>query len=232
MRVSIIICTDGRAAALANTLASLQYLDGPDFEVCVVQGPTEDGTTEVLAGWAGRVKVARNPERNLSMSRNIGIALATGEIIAFVDDDGLPEPAWLEQLRRAFEDPRVGGAGGLVMDHTGARPQYRYASANRLGRADWQRTTPAEGYNFPFSFNIPYVQGTNSAFRRDALLAVGGFDEEYEFFLDETDLCCRLVDAGWLIRQLPDATVHHKFLPSAIRTADRVTRVFYAVLKN
>jgi glycogen(starch) synthase len=231
-RVSIVICSDGRAASLANTLSCLQHLDGPDFEVCVVQGPTEDGTTEVLAGWAGRIKTVRNAERNLSVSRNLGIALTTGEIVVFIDDDALPEPAWLVELLVAFDDPQVGGAGGIVTDHTGAQVQYRYASANRLGQADWQRDTPADVYNFPLSFNFPYVQGTNSAFRRTALLAVGGFDEEFEFYLDEADLCCRLVDAGWLIRQLPNATVHHKFLPSAIRTADRVTRVLYPVLKN
>ena len=230
--VSIVICTDGRATALANTLTCLQHLDGPDFEVCVVQGPTEDGTTEILAGWADQLKRARNPERNLSMSRNIGIALTTGDIVAFIDDDGLPEAAWLVELLRAFDDPRVGAAGGLVMDHTGASVQYSYASADRLGQADWQRKTPAEAFNFPYSFNFPYVQGTNSAFRRMALLAVGGFDEEFEFYLDETDLCCRLIDAGWLVRQLPGATVHHKILPSAIRNADRVTRVLYPVLKN
>lgn len=230
--ISIVICTDGRARALANTLRCLLYLDGPNFEVCVVHGPTEDGTTEVLVEWSGRIKVARNLERNLSASRNIGIAMATGEIVAFVDDDGLPEPAWTQQLLRAFDDPQVAGAGGIVMDHTGARVQYFYASADRLGNADWQRDTPADGFGFPYSFNFPYVQGTNSAFRRDALLAIGGFDEEFEFYHDETDVCCRLVDEGWLIRQLPNAVVHHKFLPSAIRTADRVTRVLYPVLKN
>jgi glycogen synthase len=231
-RLSIVICTDGRAAALANTLRCLQYLDGPGFEVCVVRGPTEDGTEEVVAGWEGQIKLGRNPERNLSASRNIGIAMAAGDIVAFVDDDGLPEPAWLQQILGAFEDPQVAGAGGIVMDHTGVSIQYRYASADRLGNADWQRATPASDYNFPFSFNFPYVQGTNSAFRRDALLSVGGFDEEFEFYLDETDLCCRLVDEGWLIRQLPNAVVHHKFLPSAIRTSDRVTRALYPVLKN
>jgi glycogen synthase len=230
--ISIVICTDGRADALATTLTCLQHLDGPDFEVCVVHGPTEDGTSEVLAGWAGKIKIARNPVRNLSISRNIGIRMSGGEIIAFIDDDGLPEAVWLEQLICAFDDPRVGGAGGIVYDSTGARIQYYYSSANRLGQADWQRTTPADSFNFPLSFNFPYVQGTNCAFRRVALQSVGGFDEEFEFYLDETDVCCRLVDGGWLIRQLPDAPVHHKFLPSAIRTADRVTHVLYSVLKN
>lgn len=232
MQFSIIINTDGRCNALRNTLESLSLLDYPSFEICVVNGPTNDGTRELLASYAGRIKTASCQERNLSMSRNIGIALASGEIVAFIDDDGLAEPEWLRQLAVAFEDPCVAGAGGIVYDHTGCNVQYRYSSANRLGRADWARETPAEVYNFPFSFNFPYVQGTNSAFRRSALEEIRGFDEEYEFYLDETDVCCRLIDAGYRIRQLPDAIVHHKFLPSEIRNEHRVTRNRYSVVKN
>ncbi len=207
-------------------------LDYPTFEICVVNGPTNDGTDEVLAEYSNRIKSARCPDRNLSASRNIGIAIASGEIVAFIDDDGLAEPNWLRQLAVAFEDPSVAGAGGIVYDHTGYQLQYRYSSANRLGRADWDRETPADLYNFPLSFNFPYLQGTNCAFRRSALLEIGGFDEEYEFYLDETDVCCRLIDAGYRIRQLPNAGVHHKYLPSEIRNENRVTRSRYSILKN
>lgn len=231
-RVSIVICTDGRAAALANTLRCLLFLDAEDFEVCVVRGPTEDGIAEVLAQWDGRIKHACNPEPNLSVSRNIGIAMATGEIIAFIEDDSLPEPAWLEQIRAAFDEPFVGGASGKVMDHTGYRAQHLYVTVDRLGKANFDLAAPADYFNFPLSFSFPHALGCNSAFRREALIAIGGFDEEFEFFLDDTDVCCRLVDAGWHMRQLSDAVVLHKFLPSAIRNEDRVTRVLYPVLKN
>jgi GT2 family glycosyltransferase len=230
--ISVVINTDGRCQALANTLDSLRYLDYPSFEVCVVPGPTEDGTRELLAKLQGQIKVAACPVRNLSISRNIGISLAAGGLVAFLDDDCLAEPEWLGDLEEAFRDPAVGGAGGIVYDHTGVRPQYLYSSANRLGQADCARTRPADEFNFPFSFNFPYVQGTNCIFRRDALISVGGFDEEYEFYLDETDLCCRLVDADFLVRQMPNARVHHKFLPSEIRNEQRITRRRYAVVKN
>ena len=232
MQFSIVINTDGRCRALRNTLENLSMLDYSSFEVCVVHGPTNDGTRELVSEYAGRIKSAACPERNLSISRNIGIAMASAEIVAFIDDDGLAEPEWLRELAVAFRDPSVGGAGGIVYDHTGCRVHYRYSSANRLGRPDWARETPADDYNFPLSFNVPYVQGTNSAFRRSALLEIGGFDEEYEFYLDETDVCCRLIDAGYRIRQLPNAFVHHKFLPSAIRNENRVTYNRYSVLKN
>jgi glycogen synthase len=231
-RFSIVIPTDGRATSLGNTLECLRSMDYPCFEVCVVHGPTLDGTRELLERYKGEVKVAACAERNANMARNIGLALSAGEIVAFIDDDGFAEPEWLRDLEDAFRDPLVGGAGGVVYDHTGAKPQYLYSSANRLGQADWQRQTPADEFNFPFSFNFPYLQGTNCAFRRSALLDVGGFDEEYEHYLDDTDLCCRLVDAGLLIRQLPRALVHHKFLPSEIRNEHRVTRRWYKVLKN
>src|SRR5580704_9930754 len=133
-RFSIVIPTDGRATALRNTLECLRFIDYPSFEVCVVYGPTSDGTCELLEKYNGEVKVAACPERNANMARNIGIALSAGEIVAFIDDDGVAEPEWLGDLEQAFRDPLVAGAGGVVYDHTGAKPQYLYSSA-KIGRA-------------------------------------------------------------------------------------------------
>jgi hypothetical protein len=229
---SVVICTDGRSAALAETLAALPYLSGPDFEVCVVRGPTEDGIDRVLAAWGGRVKVGFTPLRNLSVSRNIGIALAAGDVIAFLDDDAVPEPEWLADLVAGFDDARVASVGGRNVDRTGTRFQYGYAVCDRLGRADAGRESPADALCAAGAPVFPYVQGTNCAARRADLEAVGGFDEEYDFYLDETDLCCRLVDAGRIVRQLPGGLVHHRYLPSRIRNAHRVTHRLHAVLKN
>ena len=229
---SIVIATDGRAAAVAELLDTLPFLDGPPFEVCVVRGPTEDGIDRVLDAWRGRIKTACNPIRNLSLSRNIGIAMAAGDIVAFLDDDAIPETSWLAELADAFHDPMVACAGGVNRDRTGNGLQYGYATANRMGQARWDRGEPADGLCSPRAAEFPYVQGTNAAIRRNDLLSIGGFDEEYDFYLDETDLCCRLIDAGRLVRQLPGAFVHHRSLPSAIRSAEGVTHSLYAVLKN
>jgi glycosyltransferase involved in cell wall biosynthesis len=210
----------------------LEYLATPRFEVVCVAGPTGDGTAAVLADWANRIKVARNPVSNLSISRNIGIGLATGEIIAFLDDDAIPEAEWLDDLAAAFEDPTVGCAGGFVYNPDGVTFQYRYATVDRLGRADlsWQR--PAPELSFPFTANFPHPLGANSAFRREVLLAVGGFDEEYEYYLDETDVVARVIDAGWRVAQLDCAYVHHKFLPNAVRNEDQMITSFYSIIKN
>jgi glycosyltransferase involved in cell wall biosynthesis len=230
---SIVINTLNRAASLRNTLRSLSWLRyAGAFEVIVVNGPSTDGTQEVIAAFEGQVRHARCEQANLSVSRNIGIAMARGEIVAFIDDDAIPEPEWLAQLARAYDDPAVGAAGGFVFDHTGYTYQARYCVIDRLGIPDFSPPGPTPHLCFPGSFRFPHLLGTNASFRRSALLEIGGFDEEYEYFLDETDVCVRMVDAGWLVAQLPHAYVHHKYAPSHMRGKNREAHVRFPLLKN
>lgn len=229
--VSVIINTDSRANQLSTCLESLRYLRYPNFEVVVVAGPTRDGTHELCERYADEIKFGNCPLRNLSMSRNIAIQISSGELIAFLDDDSVPEPEWLKEIVPSFQDPEVAVAGGFLHDHTGKSYQWRYGTVNRYGKADqsWNRPTPE--YNFPYSYNIPHVMA-NSIFRRTAIVEVGGFDEEYEYFLDETDLITRLVDNGWKIAQLDKGFVHHKFMPSHIRNETKTLTSWYSVTKS
>lgn len=231
--VSVIVNTYNRVDSLRMTLDALIHLDYPNFEVVVVNGPSDDGTDALLAEWAERIKVERCPNRNLSESRNVGIAAAAGELVAFIDDDAYPDPAWLDRLVEAFDDPEVAAVGGPVLDHTGAELQARYNLANRLGDARISFTVnPTDYMNAPYSEEFLYPIGTNSMFRRDLLVAIGGFDEEFEYYLDETDVACRLVSAGYVVRALDDGYVYHKFLPSAIRNPNRAIKNRFSVIKN
>lgn len=229
--VSLIINTDARAASLADTLASLQRLDYAPFEVCVVCGPTPDGTRELVEGWRPRVKIAHCPARNLSQSRNIGLALAAGEIVAFLDDDAILSPQWLSRITRAFVRPEVAACGGFVHDSQGVGYEWRFGTIDRLGRPDraWQRA-PLD-CNYPLVANLPALAGSNCALRISALAAVGGFDETYEYYLDETDLICRLVDAGWHIVPVHGAAVYHKCAPSPVRSG-RLMLSWYTIVRS
>ncbi len=229
---SIVINTDGRRDALEKTLQSLSYIDYPSYEVVVVCGPTLDGTVELVEQYRGAIKIGLCPERNLSMSRNIGIAMSAGDMVAFIDDDAFPEAEWLRDLAAGYESAVVGGTGGRVYDHTGWHFQYGYAMADRLGNSWGHLDAPVHEYNFRLSDKYPYIQGTNASFRRSALIEIGGFDEEFAYYLDETDVCCRMVDNGYHLRQLPGAFVHHKFLPSNIRNANRVVKDKFQIVKN
>ena len=135
--VSIVINTLNRAVELQKTLKSMLWLDYPgEFEVIVVNGPSKDNTDTVIASWLPHIRTGKCEIANLSVSRNIGICMAQGDIVAFIDDDAIPEPEWLTQLVKPYVDPMVGGVGGFVFDYTGYNFQYEYAVVDRFGNAE------------------------------------------------------------------------------------------------
>lgn len=232
--ISVVVCTDGRRESLEALHASLYRQTHAGFEVVYIVGPTEDGSWEAVSGWAETpgVKAARSPVLNLSVSRNLGIELAAGELIAFIDDDALPEPEWLVNLAAAFDMEDAGGAGGAVLDPTGIDYQFHFSAADRLGQSYHGFDKPPDEGAYPHSELFPHVMGANCMFRRDALVEIGGFDEEFEYYLDETDVCCRLIDAGYQIRQVENAPVHHKFLRNNLRNEAKILLKRYPLLKN
>ncbi|MEZ5417967.1 MAG: glycosyltransferase family 2 protein [Vicinamibacterales bacterium] len=137
LSASIVVNTFNRARALERLLPSLERLDTA-CEVVVVNGPSTDDTEEVLARFAGRIKVARCPEPNLSRSRNIGIAAAAGDVVVFIDDDALPaDTAWLTRCW-----PRSTPAAAS------ARRAGRRCTAMATGRSSpggGRPTTPSSG---------------------------------------------------------------------------------------
>ena len=230
---SVVINTLNRASELQKTLESFKWLKYPgEFEIIVVNGPSSDHTEDIIASWLPLIRVGKCEVANLSVSRNIGICMAQGDIVAFIDDDAIPEPEWLTQLSEVYKDPIVGGAGGLVYNHTGYEFQSKYCVVDRFGNADTSQIQPTPHLSFPKSYRFPHLLGCNASFRRAALLEINGFDEEFEYFLDETDVCLRIVDEGYLIAQLPCAYVHHKYAPSNIRGHNKVVRYRYPIIKN
>jgi glycogen synthase len=223
MSVSVVIPTYNRIASLLDVLDALRRQTFRDFEVIVVNGPSTDGTAERLASLDGAIRCLDNPERNLSRSRNQGIEAAAGELVAFLDDDAVPEPRWLEDLVGAFDGDRIGGAGGLVLDHTGVLVQWRHLVVSRTGEHDFDQQPPLDRFVHPGADPFLYVAGGNCAFRRAALVEIDGFDEEIEYNYDEAEACLRLLDAGWELRSLDAAVVHHRTLPSHQRSTSAFT---------
>lgn len=233
MRMSVVINTCDRETSLRATLRSLTFQTLTDFEVIVVNGPSKDQTELLLKEYDGRIKIRQCPVRNLSVSRNVGIDAASGEVVVFIDDDALATPSWLQDLAEAYADPSLGGVGGKVYDHTGLNVQDHIVVCHRLGgRAEKDVPTPLKQYLRPGADPFLHLLGTNASFRRQALVAVDGFDEEYDYFLDETDLCARLIDQGFPLAVHPRAVVHHKFLASHLRSRERVLFDPYSVAKN
>ncbi|MDR0826435.1 MAG: glycosyltransferase, partial [Desulfovibrio sp.] len=235
--VSIIINTYNRCECLERALSSLRYLRYPQFEVVCVNGPSEDDTSAMLADWAGRIKLSSCAETNLSVSRNIGIRMAAGDIVCFMDDDAIPEPSWLDSLVAEYDNPKVAAVGGFIRDHTGVNWQARYVFCDRFGRAiffDNVDDIKIRGKK-PEEYGTDYyvaLTGTNSSFRRDVLVELGGFDETFAYFLDETDVLLRIADRGYTIVCVGHAEVHHKFAPSHLRNTDRIPKSLYYPIRS
>ena len=165
LSISIVINTLNRGAFLQKTLESLRWLKYPgEFEVVVVNGPSTDNSAAVLESWSPTIRVGACAVPNLSVSRNIGICMAQGDIVAFIDDDAIPEPEWLIHLAEAYEDPMVGAVGGFVFDHTGYSFQHTSWSGDRLGNADYSLIDLAPRLCFPPELPISLSSGMQRLF--------------------------------------------------------------------
>jgi GT2 family glycosyltransferase len=224
--VSVIVVSRARGAELRLCLMALTQQDHPSFEVIVVADP--EGLAEAAYAEAGGMplkKVAFD-EANISAARNAGLAQAAGEVVAFIDDDAVAEPSWLSRLSAPFTDPSVVAATGFVRDRNGISLQWGAAWIDRFGVDHPIEIADAGGVFDAEADRAIKTQGTNCAFRRDALLAIGGFDPAYRFFHDETDVNLRLRARTAVV---PLAQVVHGFAASAQRTGERVPKTLWDI---
>ncbi|WP_316014409.1 glycosyltransferase family 2 protein [Roseobacter sp. HKCCA0434] len=193
--VSAIVVSRDRAASLDRTIAALRLQRPVQPEIVVVSnGAPPEGVDRHV----------RFDDANVAAARNAGIAAAGGEVLAFCDDDAVPEPDWLDRLMPAFDDPAVAAAGGPVLRPDGIDIDWGETGFDMFGT-----DRPDGGYR--------KLHGANIAFRRNALARTGGFDTGFAYYLDETELLIRLHHAGWTIAWCQDAVMHHARLPNAVR---------------
>jgi GT2 family glycosyltransferase len=227
--VSVVVVSRGRADALTRCLLGLSQLQYDSFEIVVVADAGGVKAAEAMP-FAKHLRLLPFEEANISAARNLGLTHAAGEIIAYIDDDAVPEPQWLHYLTAPAARPDVGAMGGFVRGRNGISFQWRARSLDALGEAHpldvhaEQTTvlTPPEG-------QAVKTEGTNMAFRRTALIDLGGFDPAFHYFLDETDLNMRLARAGYATAIAPLSEVHHGFAANALRTKQRVPRDLFDI---
>ena len=211
--VSVVVCSYNGAKWLPGCLDALEHVDYPDYEVIVVSDGSTDATDEIAASRPG-VRLVRNEQNEgLSAARNLGMEEATGEIIAYLDDDARPDPEWLHYLAIAFERSDHGAIGG---------PNLAPPSDGDI--ADCVANSPGGPVHVLLSDDVAeHIPGCNTAVRRDVLREIGGFDPLFRIAGDDVDMCWRLQDAGHTIGFSPAAMVwHHR--RNSVRTYLRQQR--------
>lgn len=220
--VSVIIASRHRPAALIRCLTALFQSDHRCFEVIAVADPASLAAL-AHSRFHGLIKTAGLDMPNIAVARNIGIGLAAAPVVAFIDDDAVPEPTWLSRLTAPFADAGVAAAGGFVRGRNGLSYQWTARSIDRNTvetdlDVDWKAPT----LHSARPGHAIKTEGTNCAFRTAQLARIGGFDPNFAFYLDEADVNMRLAAAGATTAIVPGAEVHHAFAASARRTAGRV----------
>ena len=184
--VTVAICTRDRPRLLARSLAAVQQVEYPTFEILVVDNaPTDTGTRTVVRAAAAaddRVRYVVEPQPGLSHARNRALEAASWEVVAFTDDDVVADRYWLAGLGSGFlTGPEVACVTGLVPAARLLTPAERYFDArvewsHRMWPARYSLDHAPEGDRlFPYHPGV-FGAGANFAVDRSVMSAIGGFD--------------------------------------------------------
>ncbi len=196
-KISIAICARNEADHIGETLEAIRKLDYPNYEVIVVDDGSTDSTAAVAQGFGVRVISTEN--RGLSSARNAALEAATGEIVAYIDGDAYPDPHWLRYLAYTFTTTSHVGVGG---------PNILPPDDNTI--SECVANSPGGPIHVLISDSeAEHIPGCNMAFRRSALIEVGGFDPQFRAAGDDVDLCWRLQERDWTLGFSPAALVWH-----------------------
>ncbi len=197
-RVSVVVCTHNGGRTLPQCLERLRALDYPDYEVIVVDDGSSDGSAEIAR--AHGTTLVQTEHRGLSFARNAGVARASGEIVAFLDDDAYPDADWLHYVAASLRANAHAGMGG---------PNIPPEEDGLV--ADCVAAAPGGPIHVLISDReAEHVPGCNMAFRKSALEEIGGFDERFRAAGDDVDVCWRLQEAGRTLGFSAGAVVMHR----------------------
>ncbi len=197
-RVSVVVCTYNGARTIRDCLDGLRGLAYPNFEVIVVNDGSTDATPDIVRAYP-EFCLINTANRGLSAARNTGYEAATGELVAYTDDDAHPDPHWLTYLAATFMETTHAGVGGPNIAPRGDGP-IAECVANAPGGPVHVLLSDTAAEHIP---------GCNMAFRRRVLLKLGGFDAQFRAAGDDVDFCWRVLESGGTLGFSPAAMVWH-----------------------
>ena len=194
MTLTVIIPTYNRSACVAENLARLGEQDRPPEQVIVVDASLDHDTEDVAADFPAVLYLRNEAGRgNLPSSRNLGLRHATGEIVAFLDDDAYAHSGWAMNLRASYADESVAGVAGRALNNQPGEEQH---GVDQIGRFLPNGHTTGHFAADPGRIvEVDHMIGCNMSFRASVLAHLGGFRDDMRpgpFSLcEDTEICTR-----------------------------------------
>ena len=209
---SVVVCTRDRAEQLEQCLRTILRQDYPAFDIWVIDNAPRDDRARACAERYG-VRYAVEPRPGVSRARNLAARCSTAEVLAYIDDDAVPEPGWLSALAREFRDPQVMAVCGKVVPsslHTDAERLYEAVHVRRDQRLEVSQQT----FRWVELTSCGGVGDGNMAFRRSAFLGWPGFDERLGMGTllegnEEHKALFEMVAKGHRVIYTPEAVIRH-----------------------
>lgn len=220
----------------------------PDVAVTVVDNDSPDDSVEVIADLPVRV-IRSGRNGGFGFGCNMGLAAGSGPLVLFLNPDASIDAQNLERLIEVLDaEPDVALVGPRLVNDAGElmpsvrrfqRPSTVWAEALYLhrvlpGAVRWAHEIDARPATYRGVAYPEWVSGACMLATRDALQAIGGFDESFFLYCEDMDICARLRATGWRIRYEPTATARHHGGQSApvdsLRAVLARSRIHYAHL--
>lgn len=215
---SIVIVTWNGLHHLKKYLPSVLATDYPDYEVIIADNHSTDGTREWLREQHPDVKIAAlDHNYGYCGGNNRALPFAEKELLLFLNNDVRVDSGWLHDLSAAFDKDEVAAAQPKILadqnpdsfEYAGAAGGFmdKFGYSYCRGRI-FDHVEEDQG-QYDSAGNIFWATGAALAVRKDLFAAAGGFDEDFEFHMEEIDLCWRLQNKGYTIRYVPGSVVYH-----------------------
>jgi len=218
VKLTVVICTRHRPQSLQKCLHSL--LSGPDteFELIVVDNAPENDETRLVVKQFTQVRYVREDRKGLDIARNTGARRATGDIIAYTDDDVIIPQNWITNLKACFSDPLIMAVTGLVIPASlDTRAQYIFEKKWGFNKGYLPKRFNHRYYLDHLEYGVPAWDigaGANMAFRKEAFLVAGLFDERLDVGASgcsgDSEMWHRILAEGWDCYYVPELFVYHE----------------------
>lgn len=208
----IVVCTNERAYLL-DCLPSLLGQDHPDFEVLVVDNASTDGSPELVERDFPAVRLVRNAA-NLGYvgANNAGFREARGALLVVVNPDTEAAPGWLSALDRGLAaHPEAGLATSRIALFDRRELLNTCGNVVHVTGIGFCRGLNRPLGSYPEPGPVASVSGCAFAIRREVLEEIGGFDEDFFAYVEDTDLSLRAALAGYSCLYVPDSVIYHRY---------------------